>query len=94
MLRQDYDWSAGMAAIKAPTLIVVGDGDGVRLDHAVEMIRLLGGGKSVSIMEEPPASQLAILPGTTHFSILERTDLLLRIIPPFLDAPIATKDEK
>jgi len=89
LLRKDYDWSAALPAIKAPTLIVVGDGDGIRLEHAVEMVRLLGGGKSISIFEQGvPNSQLAVLPGTTHFSILERIDLLLPIIPPFLDAPV------
>ncbi len=39
-------------------------------------------------MGELPSSQLAVLPGTTHFNILYRTDLLLPIITPFLDAPI------
>jgi hypothetical protein len=33
-------------------------------------------------------AQLAVLPGTTHFSILARSDLLLAIITPFLDAPM------
>ena len=31
-------------AIAAPTLIVIGDSDAVRLEHAVELFRLLGGG--------------------------------------------------
>ena len=35
-----------------------------------------------------PASQLAVLPGTSHVSILSRADLLLPIITPFLDAPM------
>jgi hypothetical protein len=35
-----------------------------------------------------PTSQLAILPATTHFTIIDRTDLLLPIIIPFLDAPM------
>lgn len=39
-------------------------------------------------MGGPPNSQLAMLPGTTHFSILACTDLLLPIITPFLDAPM------
>lgn len=30
----------------------------------------------------------AVLAGTTHFSILTRTDQLLPIITPFLDAPM------
>jgi len=33
-------------------------------------------------------AQLAVLPGTTHFRILSRIDLLLAMITPFLDAPI------
>src|SRR4030095_9280311 len=37
LLKQDYDWSNDVAAIKAPTLIVVGDADSVRTAHAVEL---------------------------------------------------------
>jgi pimeloyl-ACP methyl ester carboxylesterase len=78
-------------AIDAPTLIVLGDSDGVRLEHAVEFFRLRGGG----VMGDPagmPQSQLAVLPGTAHFvppgsGLLDRTDWLLAMIPPFLDAP-------
>ena len=38
-------------------------------------------------------SQLAVLPGTSHFvppgcGVLDRVDWLLAIIPPFLDAPL------
>ena len=74
-------------AIKAPTLIVIGDSDLVRPEHAVEMFRLLGGGV-FGDMAGLPTSQLAILPGTTHVSIVQRADLLLPIITPFLDAPM------
>ncbi len=35
-----------------------------------------------------PNTQLAILPDTTHFTILSRADLLLPIVTPFLDAPM------
>ena len=31
-------------AITAPTLIIIGDADAIRAEHAVEMLRLLGGG--------------------------------------------------
>ena len=88
LLRQEYDWSPGVAALTMPTLIVVGDADGVRPAHAVEMFQLLGGGTADVGMGAPPASQLAVLPGTTHFTILAQTDLLLPIITPFLDAPM------
>jgi len=33
-----------------------------------------------------PASQLAILPGTSHVTVVNRSELLLAMIPPFLDA--------
>lgn len=74
-------------SIKAPTLIIIGDSDIVRPEHAVEMFRLLGGGvfgDAVGL----PNSQLAVLPGTSHVSLVDRVNLLLDIIPPFLDAPL------
>ncbi|WP_439603384.1 alpha/beta fold hydrolase [Devosia sp.] len=49
-----------LAAIPAPALIVIGDRDFVPPAHAAELAALL------------PGSQLAILPGTTHTSILRR----------------------
>jgi pimeloyl-ACP methyl ester carboxylesterase len=88
LLRQDYDWSAGVADLQAPTLIVIGDADSVRTQHAVYMFGLLGGGQADGAMGGLPRAQLAILPATTHFTILDRLDLLLPIIPPFLDAPL------
>jgi len=93
LLRQDYDWSTAVASITAPTLIVVGDADSVRPAHAVELFGLLGGGKVDGAMGGLPHSQLAMLPGTTHFSILARTDLLLPIITPFLEAPMPKADQ-
>ena len=72
-----------IAAIKAPVLIIIGDSDLVRPEHAVEMFRLLGGGV-FGDMSPMPASQLAILPGTTHVSLASRAELLLAIIRPFL----------
>ncbi len=87
MLSEDYNWTEDVAAIKAPTLIIVGDADSVRLDHAVEMFKLLGGGKADGGMSGRPASQFAVLPNAAHWDVLFRADLLLSIIPPFLDAP-------
>ncbi|MDQ3901196.1 MAG: alpha/beta hydrolase, partial [Actinomycetota bacterium] len=51
--------AATIAAIKAPILIVIGDSDLVRPEHAVEMFRLLGGGV-FGDMVGLPQSQLAI----------------------------------
>jgi pimeloyl-ACP methyl ester carboxylesterase len=75
-------------AIKAPTLLILGDSDLVRPEHAVEMFRLLGGGVFGDTPAGLPNSQLAILPGTSHVTVVDRADLLLAIIPPFLDAPM------
>jgi pimeloyl-ACP methyl ester carboxylesterase len=80
-------------AIPAPTLIVLGDSDGIRLEHAVELFKLRGGGV-MGDLAGLPQSQLAVLPGTAHFvppgsGLLDRADWLLAMIPPFLDAPMA-----
>ena len=75
-------------AIAAPTLLIIGDSDLVRPEHAVEMFRLLGGGVFGDTPAGLPNSQLAVLPGTSHVSLVYRADLLLAIIPPFLDAPM------
>jgi pimeloyl-ACP methyl ester carboxylesterase len=75
-------------AIKAPTLLIIGDSDLVRPEHAVEMFRLLGGGVFGDTPAGLPDSQLAVLPGTSHVTVVNRADLLLAIIPPFLDAPM------
>jgi pimeloyl-ACP methyl ester carboxylesterase len=77
--------------IAAPTLIVLGDSDGVRLEHAVQFFKLRGGGV-MGDLSGMPSSQLAVLPGTSHFvppgsGLLDRHELLLAMIPPFLDAP-------
>jgi pimeloyl-ACP methyl ester carboxylesterase len=82
-----------IAAIAAPTLLIIGDSDIVRPEHAVEMFRLLGGGVAGD-MVGLPRSQLAVLPGTTHVTVVSRADLLLAIIPPFLDAPVPSQPEE
>lgn len=78
-----------ITAITAPTLVVIGDSDVVRPEHAVALFRLLGGGIPGDLTGLPP-SRLAILPGITHVTmVFERTDLLLAMIEAFLAAPDA-----
>src|SRR5918998_6478877 len=74
-------------AIEAPTLLIIGDSDIVRPEHAVEMFRLLGGGV-MGDLAGLPNSQLAILPGTTHVTLVERADWLVSMIDEFLDKPM------
>jgi pimeloyl-ACP methyl ester carboxylesterase len=89
MDRELEDFSAeAIRAIKAPTLLIIGDSDLVRPEHAVEMFRLLGGGVFGDTPAGLPASQLAVLPGTSHVTLVDRADMLLAIIPPFLDAHV------
>ena len=75
-------------AMEAPVLIIIGDSDIARPEHAVEMFRLLGGGVFGDMPPGMPNSQLAVLPGTSHVSILSRADLLIPMITSFLDAPM------
>lgn len=88
LLAREYDWSGQIAAIRVPTLIMVGDADTMPAAHAVELFELLGGSTAASALGHPAAAQLAVLPGTTHFSILQRVDLLLPLITRFLDTPM------
>jgi pimeloyl-ACP methyl ester carboxylesterase len=87
----DFAWpDEDISGIRSPTLIVLGDSDGVRLEHAVQMFRLLGGGV-MGDLSGMPASQLAVLPGTSHFvppgfGLLDRHEWLMALIAPFLDA--------
>ena len=88
---EPFAWSPeDIQGISAPTLIIIGDSDSTRLEHAVEMFRLLGGGVFGDILGLPK-SQLAVLPGTAHFvppgsGLLDRTDWLVAMIGEFLDA--------
>ena len=89
MDRQTEDLPAeSIRAIKSPTLIIIGDSDLIRPEHAVEMFRLLGGGVFGDTPAGLPNSQLAILPGTSHVSVANRSDLLIPMITLFLDSPM------
>ncbi|MGH2616094.1 MAG: alpha/beta fold hydrolase [Thermomicrobiales bacterium] len=86
---KEFAWpEEDLQGIAAPTLLIFGDADVIRPEHAVEMFRLLGGGVPGDLTGLPK-SQLAILPGITHVTIVfERTDLLLAMIEVFLAAPV------
>lgn len=79
------DWpAADVQAITAPTLIVIGDADIVKPDHAVEMYRLRGGDVA-SDMVGMPESRLAIIPGTNHIGVMFKPDLLAAFVTDFLN---------
>ncbi|NLG99030.1 MAG: alpha/beta hydrolase [Chloroflexi bacterium] len=91
--QQDMDrsyqpWSPEqIRSIKAPLLIMVGDSDIVRPEHVVEMFRLVGGGVAGDLVGVPP-SQLAILPGTTHVTLMHKVDWVTSMTLAFLNAPV------
>ena len=89
MDRQTKDFADDdIRAIKAPTLLIIGDSDFTTPEHAVEMFRLLGGGVFGDTPAGLPNSQLAILPGTSHVGVAGRVDWLSSMINEFLDAPV------
>lgn len=59
--------------------------DEIGVEHAVELFRLRGGGVNGDLAGLPN-SQLAVIPGATHISVLFRTDLLVPMTLDFLAA--------
>lgn len=82
-----YDWTSDIKKIKQPIFMAIGDADGVRYEHALELFRAHGGGK-MGDMSALPKSRLAILPSTTHIGMMLRTDWLVPMITDFLDSDL------
>ncbi len=75
MTRELHDWSADVADIKAPTLLVFADADMMYPEHIAEIYRLFGGGTRDAGFDgsaRPTVNQLAIIPGTTHYDVLQK----------------------
>lgn len=81
-----YDFGADkLKATPAPMFFIHGDADGIRLAHVAEMFRLKGG-ETHGDMGPRSASRLAILPDTTHVTLMRRMPLIVPMINDFLDA--------
>jgi pimeloyl-ACP methyl ester carboxylesterase len=61
-----------LAKIAAPTLVVSGDDDMITLEHTVDLYRAV------------PGAELAVVPGTSHALLLEKSDLANKIVLDFL----------
>jgi len=87
LLRRDYDWSAEVAKITAPVMLVYADADAVRPAHIVEFYALLGGGLRDANWDGSARSvaRLAVLPGQTHYDLFAAPGLPAAVTP-FLDA--------
>jgi pimeloyl-ACP methyl ester carboxylesterase len=86
-----YDFGADkLKATKAPFLFIHGDADGVRLDHIAEMFRLKGD-EIFGDMRPRAASRLAVLPNTTHVSLMEKANAIIPMVNDFLDGKSPNK---
>jgi pimeloyl-ACP methyl ester carboxylesterase len=80
---------AQMRAMSAKTMVIVGDADGVKPEHAVAMFKLRGGGDEdaavTGTLTKVPAARLVILPATSHIGISGEAKVLESMVTPFLD---------
>jgi pimeloyl-ACP methyl ester carboxylesterase len=85
--RRSYDWSAEVAKLTPPTMLVHADADAIPTSHLARFFELLGGGKRDAGLDGSgaPRGRLAILPGHTHYNIFESPELI-GAVEPFLDA--------
>ena len=85
-MKNDYDFTKEVGKLQATTLIVAADADIFPPAHAVEVFGLLGGGKRDGGWDGSgrPKSQLAILPGLTHYNI-GSAPALSAVVIPFLE---------
>ena len=81
-----HDFGAdNFKATKAPIFFIHGDADGVRLDYIAETFRLKGGDIAGDLRPRS-GSRLAILPATTHVTLMDRMSTIVPMVNDFLDA--------
>ena len=83
LLRRDYDWSADLARITAPAMLVYADADAIIPSHIVDFYARLGGGLRDASWDGSARSvaRLAVLPGQTHYDIFGSPALAAAVIP-------------
>ncbi|MFL5616355.1 MAG: alpha/beta fold hydrolase [Gemmatimonadaceae bacterium] len=84
--RQDFDWSREVAKIRAPMMLIFADADTYRTEHIIDFYKLIGGGQRDAGLDGSRRSpnQLAIIPGTTHYNLLDTTtvaDMVEKFLP-------------
>ena len=89
LMSGDYDWSADVAKLPMPVLLVFADNDSVAQKRIAEFFALLGGG-----VKEPgwlntqlSKSRLAVVPGYSHYNFLTSPEVP-QIIGKFLADPL------
>jgi pimeloyl-ACP methyl ester carboxylesterase len=78
-----------MRSISAKTMVIVGDADGVKLEHALAMFKLRGGGDEEAaasgVLQKVPAARLVVVPAMSHIGISGQSELLAPMVSAFLD---------
>jgi pimeloyl-ACP methyl ester carboxylesterase len=64
-----------LASIKAPMLIIAGDRDFVRVEHAVETFKVI------------PNAELAVIPSASHFVLFSEQERVIPVVKHFLEKP-------
>jgi pimeloyl-ACP methyl ester carboxylesterase len=82
-MRQPFDWSADVARLTMPVMIIFGDSDMYRPEHIVRFYQLLGGGQRDAgwQREHMSRNRLAILPDLTHYEIFMSPALAATALP-------------
>jgi len=86
-----------MRSFPAKTMVIIGDADGVKPEHALAMFKLRGGGDesaaATGMLQEVPVARLVILPAMSHIGISGESAVLVPMVTAFLDdVPPATPD--
>ena len=73
-----------MRSISAKTMVIVGDADGVTLEHALAMFKLRGGGDEEAaasgLLQKVPAARLVVLPAMSHIGMSGESELLVPMV--------------
>jgi pimeloyl-ACP methyl ester carboxylesterase len=64
-----------LASIRVSILIILGDYDFVRVEHAVETVKLI------------PTAELAVIPSASHFALFSEPERVIPIVKHFLEKP-------
>jgi pimeloyl-ACP methyl ester carboxylesterase len=85
---------AQMRSISAKTMVIAGDADAVKPEHALAMFKLRGGGDEEAAasgaLQRVPAARLVILAATSHIGIFGESAVLVPMVSAFLDDVMPT----
>jgi pimeloyl-ACP methyl ester carboxylesterase len=78
-----------LRSISAPTMVIIGDADGVKPEHALAMFTLRGGGDeeaaATGVLQKVPTARLVILPAMSHVGLSGESNVLVPMVSAFLD---------